>query len=145
MAVTIGTNSWVTIAEADAYFNSRAGASMWPQLPEVPEVAGSDSKETFLVTAFYWLLDYSGLNLSAALTLPAVKRAQCEAALFLIQYRADYEVREAKIAGGVKQFSQSKWSETLDVQTMPKRILSILASAGIESNANFMVDLEQST
>jgi hypothetical protein len=142
MAVVVGTNSWATIAEADAYLGSRAGSTAWFELPDTPPTPGQDSKETFLATAFFWLLDYPGFSLTADSTAAAVKRAQLEAALFLLQFRADYEARAAKIAGGVKQISMSKWSETLGEQALPKRILAILSVSGIDGNANILVDLE---
>jgi hypothetical protein len=144
MAVVVGTNSWATIAEADSYFGSRAGSTAWFELPDTPPTPGQDSKETFLATAFFWLLDYSGFALTAEASSSAVKRAQFEAALFLLQYREDYEARAAKIAGGVTQISMSKWSETLSEQTLPKRITTILLASGADYNANCLVDLEPS-
>lgn len=140
MAVTVGLNSWVTIAEADAYLTSRAGAAEWFALDDSPVNPGEDSKETFLITAFYWLLDDPGFGLSAALTDDYVKRAQIEAALFLSKYREDFENREAKQAGGVERFKNSKWEEDLGLVSKPQVVLNILGSGG-SSAQNDIVQL----
>lgn len=140
MAVVVGTNSWVTIAEADAYLTARAGAKEWFALNEAPAAPGEDSKETFLVTAFNWLLFDGGFGLSSSLTDDYVKTAQIEAALFLLKYRISFEDRAAKIAGGVKRFKNSKWEEELGIVQKPQSVLSPLEKGGY-SASNDIVQL----
>ena len=138
MAIIVGTNSWVTILEADAYLTSRAGAAEWFDLDDAPVTPGKDSKESFLVTAFYWLLDDPGFGLSPALTEDYIKRAQIEAALFLSKYRVDFEIREAKKAGGVDRFKNSKWEEDLGLVSKPQVVLNILGTGGNSAQNNIV-------
>lgn len=130
MALTVGVNSWASVAEADAYLETKAGSEMWFYLDDAPATPGADSKETFLVSAFFWLFDDKSFGLSAALTDDKIKRAQIEAALFLMTYRTEFENRQAMIASGVSSFRNSKWSENLGSVNKPQNILDILASAG---------------
>ncbi len=128
MALVVGTNSWVSVAEADTYFTDRVNASDWFQLNDPPATPGEDSKETFLVSAFYWLFDDPGFSLPLVSTDPIIKRAQEEAALFLMKYAEGHEDRQAKIAGGVARFKNSKWEEDLSEIKKPQMIYNILGS-----------------
>uniref|UniRef100_A0A6M3LWZ3 Uncharacterized protein n=1 Tax=viral metagenome TaxID=1070528 RepID=A0A6M3LWZ3_9ZZZZ len=89
--ITVGTNSWVTEAEANTYFDSRVGSSdYW--------VDGEDDNLAALITAFNWL--------NAKYDLPvvgttAIKNAQCEMALFLLQHQPDLDLRMGLQAQGV--------------------------------------------
>lgn len=136
MSIIVGQNSWVTVLEADAYLETKTGSQGWFLLNTSPATPGEPSKESYLITAFYWLLDDS-FGLSASLTSDLIKRAQFEAAYFLLNYSSEYEDREAKIAMGVNDFKNSKWEETLGSVTKPRRILDILASAGYSGSSRF--------
>jgi len=89
--ITVGTNSWVTEAEANTYFASRVKADdYWTD--------GGDDSIASIVTAYNWL--------SAKYTLPvvgttAIKNAQCEMALFLLQHQPDLDLRMGLQAQGV--------------------------------------------
>ena len=126
MALVVGTNSWVSVAEADTYFTDRVGASDWFDLDESPATPGANSKETFLISAFYWLFDDQGFNLPQVSDDPIIKRAQEEAALFLMKYSLSYEERQAKIAAGVERFKNSKWEEArlLNIDFSPPTIIA---------------------
>lgn len=128
MALVVGTNSWVSVAEADAYFTNRVNSSDWFDLDEAPATPGADSKETFLISAFYWLLDDPGFGLPQVSDDPIIIRAQEEAALFLLRYSQEYEKREAMIAGGIGRFKNSKWEEDLSEIKKPQNIYNILGS-----------------
>lgn len=136
MAIVVGVNSWVTIAEADAYLTSKAGAENWFALADAAG-PGEDSKETFLVSAYYWLLYDSGFGLTPENTDDYVKKAQIEAALFLLSYRVDYENRAAKIAGGVERFKNSKWEEDLGIVSKPSSVLDPLEKGGYSAVNDF--------
>ncbi len=139
MSLNVGVNSWVSVAEADTYFTDRVNASSWFDLDESPANPGDDSKEVFLVSAFYWLFDDPGFNLPQVSTDPKIQRAQEEAAFFLLNYSQDYENREAKIAGGVMRFKNKSWEEDLTEIKKPQVILNILG--GSYSNKNGVVQL----
>lgn len=141
MAVTVGINSWVTPAQVDAHFASRLGSSPWYDLPDAAS-EGADTKEAFIVTAFYWLLFDAEYNLSADADNENIRHAQFEAIYFLLNYREEYEAREAARAGGVTSMSASKWSESLDAVRKPASVRGALARAGVASSGGMLVDLE---
>jgi hypothetical protein len=137
MAILVGENSWATIAEANAYFTSRPGSSNWFALEDVAVTPGGDSKEGFLITAFYWLTDDSfGLTGSSGSVL--VRRAQFEAAIFLLNYSRDYYNRQALEAGGVTSFMASRWTENLSKVTKPSNVTNILYSGNFSSGNTFV-------
>jgi len=130
MSLIVGTNSWVTIAEADTYLEDSMNAGDWFDLPiESGTEQGSKSRSSVLITAFRWLMSHSSLSgLSASLTDDNVKQAQIESAIFLLRYQSDYERRDSLRAMGVSQMSVSKWSESLEDVTLPSNIASLLSS-----------------
>lgn len=92
MALTVGENSWVTVAEADTYFSSRLGSSEhW--------CSGAE-KETALITA-YNQLNGCGLFSFPADVAQVMKNAQCEQALFLLIHVEDIDRRKGLQAQGV--------------------------------------------
>jgi hypothetical protein len=90
----MATYGWVTIAEADTYFSTRLGSGiLWDSGTE---------KESALTTA------YNQLQNSGTFTLPttattAMKYAQYEQALFLLQHNDDIMRRKGLQAQGVTQ------------------------------------------
>ena len=119
MGLVLHTNSWVTVAEADTYLADKYGASAWSPLPNT-------TKEQLLITAFRWIFYYSGVSIPASSTDSAVKAAQIELAWWIYNYWSEYEKRQALIAGGVKEFTLSKWREKLSKQDIPQNILNML-------------------
>ena len=92
MAITVGTNSWVTEAEANTYFDDRIFASdYWTD-------AASDNSPA-LVTAYKWL--NSGPYSFPATAVQNMKDAQCEMAFFLLQHQPDLDLRMGLQAQGV--------------------------------------------
>ena len=138
MALVVGSNSWVSRAEADAYLEYRVDASAWDTLDDVPASFGAASKDSYLVTAFYWLYNNVEFEVPLETSDPNVKNAQIEAALFLMKYQGDYEKREALISSGVTSFERSKWKEDLGAVSLPDRIKGMLVSY---NNANAVVQL----
>jgi hypothetical protein len=115
--LTVGTNSFVTLDEADAYMVTRFGGDSWNTFT-------SETRESLLVTAFRWIVS---LGVSTTSTATKVKWAQIELAWWIYNYLSEYEDREALIAGGVTQFRLSKWMEKLSEAGFPKRIEDLLA------------------
>ena len=87
MAATIelGTNSWVTEAEADAYMAERLGAGdYWTD-------GGADNIPA-VITAYRWLTGSGRYSFPTTATT-IMKQSQCEMALFLLQNSPDIDLR----------------------------------------------------
>lgn len=126
MAVVVGTNSWVTIAEADDYLTDRIDAADWFLLGDTDN-PGIVSKTSLLVSAFHWL--NTSATISSSSTDDSVKNAQIEAALFLQKHYTELDERRAAASMGVKTFRFSKRSEDLDLNRikLPEHIAGLLA------------------
>ena len=138
MAATIivGTNSWVTLAEAETYFEARPQSTGWDSLTT------DDQKNQYRIFAFNWLFYDPGFLAPASATQQAVKNGQCEAAEFLITNYAEWAKRDALIASGVKDFQYSKWRETLGEVTKPNIVINYFSSVGFYGGANFFAQLQ---
>jgi hypothetical protein len=119
LSLTVGTNSWVTLSEANTYLADKFNADAWSSLSD-------STKEKTLISAFWWIFNYPGVSIPKTSTAEKVKNAQIELAWWMYNYGLEYEKREALIAGGVTEFRLSKWMEKLSEQDLPKRILNIL-------------------
>lgn len=124
MALVVGTNSWITLAEAETYFSERIQADPWDNLPD------DATKEKYLISAYHWIKDYPGVTAPASSASEAVKRAQAEGALFLISFYDEINNRDALYSAGVRDFKKSKWEEELAEQTLPKTVTNPLCSGG---------------
>ena len=111
MALVVGTNSWVTLVEADAYLTNKVGTQDWFSLTDTPTNPGDASKESFLITAFNYLITKAGYVIPSDSTDANVQAAQTEFAYYLFVYGAAYEDRINAQASGVTEFKLSKWSE----------------------------------
>lgn len=119
VVITVGSNSWITQAEADAYLEEKWGASAWAGLT-------ATQKAQMIISAYRWINQQSNLSIPAASIAQVVKNAQIEAAWFIYNYWTEFEKRRALNASGVKQFEVSQFSETLDKVKFPDFILNIL-------------------
>ena len=120
MAVTIivGVNSWVTLAEADAFIEGQFGSS-WSALTIT-------QRQQCLITAFWWLYNSSQYNITKTSTNENVKNAQMLLADWIGEFFEDWKERNALWSSGVKSFSLSKWRETLQKTEIPENIKDIL-------------------
>jgi len=92
MAITVGTNSWITEVDADTYFGTRfASSDYW--------YSGVD-KEGALITAYNWLNNNPNFTFPTTPT-QVMLDAQCEMALFLVQHQPDIDLRMGLQAQGV--------------------------------------------
>jgi hypothetical protein len=90
--ITVGTNSWITLADAETFFGSRfASSEYW--------CSGVD-KTGALITAYHWLANNPNFTFPTTAT-QAMKDAQCEMALFLLQHQPDIDLRMGLQAQGV--------------------------------------------
>lgn len=120
MAIVVGSNSWVTVAEADTYLEGKWGASGWAGLDPVTQ------KTPLLISAFRWIRRLTGYSVPADSTDQNVKDAQCEAAWYLYKHGTGSDKREALRAQGVKAFRVMSFSETLTASEVPDFIADLL-------------------
>ena len=139
MGLTVGTNSWATVAEADAYLTDRIGAEDWFDLNATGD-PGAVSKETLLITSYN--------RLSVLYTIPAaetatnIKKAQIEAAFFFLDNFVEFEERSRALAAGIESFRQSQWTENyrdgITAVSFPGWITDLISEY---SGANFFPQL----
>ncbi len=90
--ITVGTNSWLTEAAANVYFDARIFSSKdWTD--------GASDNIPALITAYRWL--NSGKYAFPDTAVQSMKDAQCEMALFLLQHQPDLDLRMGLQAQGV--------------------------------------------
>jgi hypothetical protein len=122
MGLVVGTNSWVSVAEADIYFADRWNTSSWAGL-------SNTQKEQLLITAYRWIQGSNLFSIAPSSTSEAVKQAQMELAWYIYNYMNETEKRRALYAQGVREFQLSKWEETLEESGFPDFIKDILADS----------------
>lgn len=140
MALTVGVNSWCTVAEANAYLENKFDTREWFTSIQDTKPKGMESKETLLVSAFYWLYNSPDLNLSPTLTSQKVKNAQAEAAWYLYNHFEELDARRAEIYSGLTEFELSKRREELEIKNIkiPDFIIGMLPEYMVE---NYIVEL----
>jgi hypothetical protein len=116
LTLVVGTNSFVTLTEANDYLEGKLGADSWASLSDT-------IKKQALITAFRWLVR---LGVPTSSTSDNVKSAQIELAWFYYQNYEAYEEREALYAGGVRDFTLSKWKESLEKADVPEYIKDLV-------------------
>lgn len=122
MGLAVGINSWVTVAEADAYLADKFGASAWASLT-------TQIKEQLLITSFRWIYSNPNFNIPKTSTDELVKNGQIELAWWVYNYIDEYEKRGALIDSGVTEFLLPEWEEKLSKQQFPKFIEDILSDS----------------
>ncbi len=134
MSITVGTDSWVTLAEADTFFASHIGSSPW-------DVLSGNDKEKYLKTAYRWLYYDSAFSAPAASSETAVKYGQSEAALFLINYYTEYDKHDAMQAQGIKSFEYSKRREDLTEIKKPSSVINYFSSVAFYTGGVALFEL----
>lgn len=117
MAIVVGQDTWATVVEADAYLTNKVGATNWFELSEAG-IPGEESKESFLVSAFRWLLGSPEFLLSPSMTGDAIKNGQIEAAAFLMENYKTMAARAGALYSGVVQADYSKRKEVFDLNNV---------------------------
>jgi hypothetical protein len=128
--VIVGTNSWVTVAQATAYLEARLGAAAWAALP-------LGDRTVLLISAFRWIRRQSALSIGAGSTDQAVKDAQCEAAWWLHKWNDEYEKRSAQYASGVRNWRALDMGESLEAPEFPAFLSDMLV--GFASGAGHAI------
>jgi len=133
MPLVVGTNSWVTLAEAFTHLSSRMGSKDWLDL-DPDGSPGLPTRESTLIESFYWLSNDLSYSIPNSCTDDLVKQAQMEGALYLLKYYDETQDHEAAIAQGIKSFSYSKRSETFgEAPRIPTRIVGLLKNYRTDS------------
>lgn len=109
--MTVGVDTWVTLAEANAYLTYRMGAGAWFALSD-DSTPGATSKTLLLVNAFNGIRSALGFNVPQVTDDPNVKTAQIECAYYLLNYFGEVEARDVAQAAGLASFEFSKRKET---------------------------------
>lgn len=105
MSLTVGSNSWVTVAEATDFLNDRYGASGWASL-------SNEDQEQLLVTAFWKIYGNKDYTISKDNTDEKVKTAQIVTAWYIYENYDEIKKRMTLQGQGVQSFTISKFSET---------------------------------
>lgn len=129
-SITVGTNSWISVTDATTYYATRLNADKY-----WPASLTDAQKDAALITAFRMLMDCGLFSLSASDTSDAVKRAQMEMALFLLQHGEDIDARKGLQAQGVTQAGIVSETYDLDkagVFPIPPIVRQLLKDSVIE-------------
>lgn len=121
MALTPGTDTWVTLAEANAYFLARWNSTAWTS-----GTITDPEKEQLLKHAYNWINQQSFFSIDPASTAEIVKQAQCETAWYIYNYFATHEKRRAAQNQGVKSFKIMNFSENYSMAQFPEDIKDML-------------------
>jgi hypothetical protein len=119
LTLTVGTNSYVTLAEANDYMEEKWTASAtWATLSD-------DTKKQLLISAYRWMRRDPNYSLSATVTT-ARQYAQIELAWYMYEYWDEHEERDALHSQGVRDFTLSKWKEKLEQSELPTIVRDLL-------------------
>ena len=134
--ITVGTNSWITEAEANTFMEGRIKASdYW--------TAGATDNIPAIITAYFWLTDSPKFSFPATATA-AMKRLQGEMALFLIQHQPDIDLRMGLQAQNVIEAGIVKEKYTMTVMGIPvPPAVAGLAETYLNQKSYYIVDLER--
>jgi len=129
MALTVGTNSWVTVVESNLYLADKYGASEWVALT-------TPVKEQLLITAFYAIYSDPDYTISLSATAILLKSAQIETAWYLYENNDDIKKRTALQSMGVIEFQiggfKEKYAKADRIPQIAKNMLEgFVADAGI--------------
>lgn len=119
MSVTVGTNSWVTIAETDDYLCETMDSSEWFTLT-------TKQKTQRILTAYRWINQQPDISIPATSTATAVKYAQIELSLYIHNNWTEHKKREGLYNSGVRNFSVMSFSESLAGAKFPDYIKGLL-------------------
>jgi hypothetical protein len=117
LTLTIGTNTWVTLAQANNYFEGKWNAGAWTGLSDT-------QKKQLLISAYEWISGEPDYVISGITN--KLRKAQMELAWFIYNNDSTYEKHEALWASGVRDFDVSKFSETLEEPSLPIKVKNLL-------------------
>lgn len=154
MALTVGTNTYVTLTEADTYFSTHLQADAWtgattgtrtaallqacraldrlhyvgfhPQRSQALQWPRYGSTTWTGSTTFSGIVDNRGWDMPGGVVPQDIKDAQCEEALALLQMAADPDAisREMTQRQGVTRVQVGTTEETYGARQRPAGLLS---------------------
>lgn len=133
--LVVGTNSWISLADAEIYMASRYGADeFWTE---------DTNKVAALVTAYKKIVDSGVFSDLPDTANSNMKDAQCEMALFIVCEGADLLRRQGLQAQGVVGAGIVK--ETYDPKmrgqiAFPPEVLKLLEAYAGDYGTNFFCD-----
>ena len=143
MALTVGTTTWATLAEAETYMALRFGAAL------VWDGQTDTVKEQALATAFRQLIASPDLSILATTTpTAAIKEAQCEQTIFLLRedggadVRAGLHAQGVSAAGVLRESYRDGFSQRIPIAP---HALQLLLTAGFDTRPSpiFVVELDR--
>lgn len=117
ITLTVGTNTWITLTEADNYQNEQFGRDAWPTYPV-------EIRKKLLINAYNWIKRDG--NYSISTVTQKLKDAQAELAWWVYSNLSTWQKHETLIASGVTEFKISKFSENLSSMGLPKTVQDLL-------------------
>lgn len=102
--IIVGTNSWCTIVESNAYLEEKWNANTWTTLTDA-------QKTQLLITAYRWVNGDDRFSIAVNSTNNNVKNAQIETAWYIYNNNDEIEKRISLQQQGVVSFGLSKFSE----------------------------------
>jgi len=139
MSLTVGTNTWLSLADAETYMVLRLNAdAVWSDSVSDP------TKEAALATAYFQLTNDDRFGFPDTV-VQVMKDGQCEQALFLLQNQGDMDARMGLRAQGVKSStvvgeSYADSNGTLPVPVSP-RVQNLLKDYGTQNSVMGAVNL----
>lgn len=134
--IVVGTNSWVTEAEANTFMEGRIKAGdYWTN-------GGTDNIPA-LITAYYWLTDSHKFSFPIVI-VAAMQRLQCEMALFLLQHQPDIDFRMGLQAQNVIEAGIVKEKYVMTVMGIPvPPAVADLAYPYLDQQQFYILDIER--
>lgn len=109
VTLTVGTNTFITLTDADTYFEARVNAGAW-------NGSSDDEKKAALVTGYR---DLSTRFSFSSTISNAMKYAQCEQSLFRLQDESGIDARAALRSQGVESAGVVKESYASGIGEVP--------------------------
>lgn len=134
--ITVGTNSWVTEAEANTFMEGRIKASdYWTD-------SASDNIPA-LITAYKWLMACPKFSFPTTIAT-TMKDLQCEMALFLLQHQPDIDLRMGLQAQNVIEAGivKEKYKFSILGIPLPPTVID-LAYAYLDEHYLYILDIER--
>lgn len=127
-----GVNTWITLVEADAYFEEIYNREAWAALAQA-------EREKLLITSYRWIGREPTLSVPASSTADIVKEAQAELSWYILNYGSDHEKREALQDQGVDRFEVSKFREEFNTRKadFPEYIRDMLDDFTMQLGGSF--------
>jgi len=117
LTLTVNTNTWATLAEANSYMESIWSGEVWIAL-------AIENRKKLLIHAYRWINRLSNYSISSVTN--KLKYAQIELAWYIYENSDTHKKHEALEAQGVTEFRLSKFYEKLSKVGLPQVVKDLL-------------------